>query len=74
VADLSFEVGHDRLSAELSETRDLVLVPDHGLNLVSSLGQKATDVLADLTVRPGDEHPHDPVLASWWYMVFLLGV
>jgi hypothetical protein len=39
---------------------------------VSCLGQKADDVLADLAVRPGDEHPHGSVLASWRFMVLLL--
>jgi hypothetical protein len=41
---------------------------------VSSLGQKANDVLADLAVRSGDEHPHGLFLAGWRFMVFLLAV
>jgi hypothetical protein len=74
VGDLPFEVGHDRLPTEFPEVRGLVFVSDHSPHLVSSLRQKADDVLADLTVRSGDEHPHGSVLASWRFMVFLLAV
>jgi hypothetical protein len=36
---------------------------------VAFLGQKADDMLADLAVRPGDEHPHGFLTDDRLFMV-----
>ncbi len=62
MADVPFEVGHYRLSAELSKARGLILVPDHSPHLVAFFSEQPDEVLSDLPVRPGDEHPHGSIL------------